>query len=385
MTGKISSSSANGNVKGVRPIEVDKLRLDEENPRLASGLGGDTQEDLLKVLWTEMAVDEVALSIAANGFFPEENLFVIRQNPKEKDEKKKRYIVVEGNRRLAAVLLLRDEKLREKIKATDLPKITAKARTALDTLPVAIYERRQDLWEYFGFRHINGPKPWDSFSKAKYISDVKDKYKIPLEEIARKIGDQHSTVKKLYRGYIVLLQAESKAGFDREDIVRNKFYFSHLYTALDQQGYQEFLGITAENSLKPNPVRPRKLALLHELMVWIYGSRAEKIQPLIRTQHPDLTILREIISKPRALSALRAGYSLERSWDVAKGDELRFREALTRAKEDLMEASGSVTLGYTGKDSEDLDEMMDEILQIAQGVSDAMMAKRGKRRSRTRS
>jgi hypothetical protein len=247
--------STDGNVEGIRLVAVDKLLLDDENPRLASGLGGDTQEDLLKVLWTEMSVDEVALSIAANGFFPEENLFVVPQNPKEKDEREKRYIVVEGNRRLAAVRLLRDEKLRERIKATDLPKITAHARAALDTLPVAVYKNRQDLWEYFGFRHINGPKPWDSFSKAKYISDVKDNYKIPLEEIARKIGDQHSTVKKLYRGYVVLLQAESQAGFDRADIIRNKFYFSHLYTALDQQGYQEFLDITPENSLKPHPVK----------------------------------------------------------------------------------------------------------------------------------
>jgi hypothetical protein len=384
MTGKNTSPSSNGVTGGVQPIEIDKLLLDDENPRLASGLGGDTQEDLLRILWTEMSVDEVALSIAANGFFPEENLFVVPQNPNEKEQSKKRFVVVEGNRRLAAVRLLRDERLREKIKATDLPKITATARAALDTLPVAIYDSREDLWEYFGFRHINGPKPWDSFSKAKYISDVKDNYKIPLEEIARKIGDQHSTVKKLYRGYVVLLQAEAQAGFDRADIIRNKFYFSHLYTALDQQGYQEFLGITSEQSLKPNPVKKSWLKHLRELMVWIYGSRGERLQPLIRTQHPDLTILREIISKPRALSALRAGYSLERSYDVAKGDALRFREALTRTKEDLMEASGAVTLGYASKGNEDLDEMMDEILTIASDVSESMKAKRGKKRSRTR-
>lgn len=382
MTSKTTSPSNNGNIEGVHPIEIDKLLLDDENPRLASGLGGDTQEDLLKVLWTEMSVDEVALSIAANGFFPEENLFVVPQNPKEKDESRKRYVVVEGNRRLAAVRLLRDEKLREKIKATDLPKITASARAALDKLPVAVYENRKDLWEYFGFRHINGPKPWDSFSKAKYISDVKDNYKIPLDEIARKIGDQHSTVRKLYRGYVVLLQSELQAGFDRADIIRNKFYFSHLYTALDQQGYQEFLDITPENSLKPNPVKKGQLKHLKELMGWIYGSRAEGIQPLIRTQHPDLTILREIISKPRALSALRAGYSLERSYDVAKGDALRFREALTRAKEDLMEASGAVTLGYVSKGNEDLDDMMGEILTIAQNVSDSMNAKKDKTKSK---
>jgi len=379
-----TKSSSNGAGQIIHQIEVDRLFLDEENPRLASGHGGDTQEDLMKILWTEMAVDEVALSIAANGFFQEENLFVIPRNPKEKDESKRTYTVVEGNRRLAAVKLLRDENLRERIKATDLPKLNAKEIAALNKLPVAIYNDHEELWEYFGFRHINGPKPWDSFSKAKYIADVKDRYNVPLDEIARKIGDQHSTVKKLYRGYVALQQAESQANFDREDIIRNKFYFSHLYTAVDQQGYQEFLGITPESSLKPNPVPKSKLKELHELMVWIYGSKSEGVQPVVRTQSPDLNILREVISKPRALSALRAGYSLDRSYDVAKGDRLRFREALTRAKEDLMEAAGAVALGYIGRGDEDLDEMMDEILVIAQDVNESMQSKRAKKNVKSR-
>jgi hypothetical protein len=358
-------------------VEVSRLLLDPENPRLASGRGGDTPEDLLKVLWTEMSVDEVALSIAANGFFPEENLFVIPESPKEKNEEKKKYIVVEGNRRLAAVLLLRDENLRERIRATDLPKINIKERAALDKLPVAMYNSREELWEYFGFRHINGPKPWDSFSKAKYIADVKDLFKVPLDEIARKIGDRHSTVQKLYRGYVVLLQAESQAGFDREDRIRNKFYFSHLYTATDQNGYQKFLGITPENSLKPNPVPKSKLQDLHELMVWIYGSKVENKQPVVRTQHPDLTNLRAVISDRRALSALRAGYSLDRSYEIARGDKQRFQESLTRAKEDLMEANGTVTLGYTG--DEDLLQMMSEILTIAKDLHSTMEKKTIKR------
>lgn len=370
-----SNSTENNHQRIVR-IDVDKLLLDMENPRLASGHGGDTQEDILRVLWTEMSVDEVALSISANGFFPEENLFVIPENPKEKDEKQKKYIVVEGNRRLAAVRLLRDEQLRKRLKATDLPRITPKARTALDKLPVSIYENREQLWEYFGFRHINGPKPWDSFSKAKYIVFVKDNFGVSLDEIARKIGDQNLTVQKLYRGYVILLQAESQAGFDREDRIRNKFYFSHLYTATDQLGYQEFLGITAKNSLKPNPVPKPKLGELHELMIWIYGSRAEKKQPIVKTQHPDLTTLRQVISDKRALSALRAGYSLERSYDVARGDKLRFQEALTKAKEDLMEANGFVTLGYTGE--EDQIKVVDEILILATDLHATMRIKRTK-------
>lgn len=240
-------------------------------------------------------------------------------------------------------------------------------------MPVSIYNNREQLWEYFGFRHINGPKPWDSFSKAKYIADVRNNFNVPLNEIARKIGDQHSTVQKLYRGYVILLQAESQAGFNREDAIRNKFYFSHLYTAVDQSPYQNFLGITPKNSLKPNPVQKSKLKELRELMIWIYGSRTEKIEPLVRSQNPDLNILREVLGDRRALSAIRAGYSLGRAHEVAIGDERRFQDSLTRAKEDLMEAQGTVTLGYKG--DEDHFRFMTDVLAIARTLHSTMEKK----------
>jgi hypothetical protein len=371
------SVEGNGNnIQTIRYIPVDQLLLDKENPRLASGNGGDSQVDLVRVLWTEMSVDEVALSIAANGFFPEETLFAIPEEAKGKFTLKKKYVVVEGNRRLAAVMLLRDDELRKKLKATDLPKISTKAKAKLDSLPVSVYNNREELWAYFGFRHINGPKPWDAFSKAKYVAGVKNNFKIPLDEIARRIGDRHSTVQKLYRGYEILLQAEKAAGFNREDRIKNKFYFSHLYTAVDQGEYQKFLGITSSGSLKPNPIPSPKLGELRELMIWIYGSQRDNKQPVVQSQNPDLNILREVIGDRRALSALRGGISLYRSYEIARGDEQRFQEALTKAKENLTEASGTEVLGYKG--DEDAFMLVKEINSVATELHSSMERKRVK-------
>ena len=363
----------------ITPIPVENLLLDGENPRLASGRGADTQRDLLRVLWNEMAVDEVALSIAANGYFQEEPLLAIPLDPNEKVESRKKFVVVEGNRRLAAVLLLRDESLRKEMRATELPHIAQADRAALDTLPVSVYENRKDLWEYFGFRHINGPKPWDAFSKAKYVADVKEQYGISLKEIAKSIGDRHALVIRFYRGYKLLQQAEDLGLFEKDDIVRNRFYFSHLYTAADQSDFQEFLGITAEDSLKPNPVPEAKHNELRELLVWFYGSRAAKKEPVVRTQNPDLNTLREVISSPPALAALRSGYPLDRSHEISIGDARRFRESLTRTKEDLQQAKATVTSGYDGES--DLYELMEDILLIAPTVQSEMKRKRKRKRS----
>ena len=96
-------------------IPAAELHFDSSNPRLF--LENDLpDEELVLILWREFAVDEVALSIANNGYFRHEPLFVARESG--------RLIVVEGNRRLAAVRLLVDGDLRKRVKATDLPQIT---------------------------------------------------------------------------------------------------------------------------------------------------------------------------------------------------------------------------------------------------------------------
>lgn len=156
----------------IERIPITHLRLDKENPRLAAIHGETTQKGLIKKLWDEMAVDELALSIAANGYFEEEPLIVIPEKAGNKNPKQDTFTVVEGNRRLAAVLILRDANLRLTLGATDLPTITPEAARRLDELPVSIYDTREELWEYFGFRHINGPQAWDAFSKAQFVAKV---------------------------------------------------------------------------------------------------------------------------------------------------------------------------------------------------------------------
>lgn len=355
----------------LEPKPVDQLELDEENPRLASASEEpDGQRALAKVLWEEMAVDEVALSIAANGFFQEEPLFVI---PKAGHPKK--YIVVEGNRRLTAVRLLRDAALRKYVGAEDLPVITAEQRKKLDELPVSIYPSRRSLWEYFGFRHINGPQPWDAFAKAKYVADVHEDYKVPLKDIARKIGDRHSIVQRLYNGYKVLQQAESKTGFSKDDAFRNRFYFSHLYTAIDYSEFREFLGINPEKEeLRENPVPSKNVDELKLLMRWIYGSKAEGIEPLVKSQNPDLNVLREVVKTARGVTALRKGVPLNRAHEISIGDERRFREALTLAKDNVQQAKATVTTGYKG--DKELYEVVDDIISVAESIKAEMKPKR---------
>lgn len=324
---------------GAKLIPVHELLLDPRNPRLAGmDLTLNDQEEILKVLWRDRAVNELVDSIAASGYWRHEELFACRESGK--------LIVIEGNRRLSAVKLLVDDRLRNIAGVSGLPVLSQADKKSLGELPV-IECRRDDIWQYIGFKHVNGPQDWDSIAKAEYIARVHDEYHVPLDQIARTIGDRHDTVRRLYRGLMVLAQAE-KTGFDRDDRSNTRFAYSHLWTGLGYANIQEFLGIEAETGFEPNPIPKDKIGNLKELCIWLYGSKKENKEPVIRSQNPDLRKLDEALGSKNGVSALRAGLPLDLAVNASRGDERLFREAMVTAEQKLKEARGFVLTGYHG-------------------------------------
>jgi len=349
-------------------IPTEKLYLDERNPRLVEAGAPKTQEEIRLVLWRDFAVDEIALSIAANGFFRREPLFATKEA--------NHLYVVEGNRRLAAVQLLLNEQFRREVGATDLPPLSPAVREDLRTLPVVICDREL-IWEYLGFKHVNGPQQWQSYSKAQYIAWVRNTLGISLDEIARRIGDQHSTVKRLYRALMVLQQAEKARVYRRDDRYKKHFSFSHLYTGLDYAGVEKFLGLPADDGFKERPVPRSKINNLGELCVWLYGSKSRDKPPVIESQNPDLRVLDEVLLTKDGIAALRRGLPLTVARDIGKGDEKLFREALVGAKQSLQEARGKLLTGYKGET--DLLVTSQEISELAGNIHAEMSSIRGKR------
>jgi hypothetical protein len=362
------------NEEAVEWLNADELLFDEENPRLQeeADLGeGNTQERILLALWRDFAVEEVALSIAANGYFPHEPLFVTRETAG--------LVVIEGNRRLAAVRLLRDASLRQLVGATDLPRISTTDRRNLETLPALVLER-EDVWQYLGFKHVNGPQAWRSYSKAQYIAWVHNALKIPLDEIARRIGDQHATVSRLYTALMALDQAERAGTFFVDDRAKQHFSFSHLYTGLSYTGIQAYIGFDPKKKVTATPLPRAKLSEFGELCEWMYGSRSKSKEPLVRSQNPDLRILDEVIQSKNGVAALRQGLPLSVARDISKGDERLFREAIVGAKQSLQEARARILTGYGGEP--DLLETAEDIVELADKVFDEMSGMRASKRRR---
>jgi hypothetical protein len=342
---------------------VEDLYLDARNPRLAGlELEVKQQSEIAKVLWRDRAVNELVDSIASSGYWMHEELFAAREDS--------HLVVIEGNRRLAAVKLLIDDKLRNSLGITGLPPLNSRAREQLRRLPV-IECRRDEVWQYIGFKHVNGPQDWDSIAKAEYIARVHNEYRKPLEEIARTIGDRHDTVRRLYRGLMVLRQAEKQGRFDKEDRYNTRFAYSHLWTGLGYANIQEFLGLDSESSCKPDPVPKAKIGNLEELCFWMYGSKSRNKPPLIRSQNPDLRNLDEALGNKNGIAALRAGLPLETALNASRGDERLLREALIVAEQKLKEARGLVPTGFDGDDAELVKKARD-IATIAESIAAEM-------------
>ncbi|MCH7916044.1 MAG: hypothetical protein IH856_23900 [Deltaproteobacteria bacterium] len=354
-------------------IATKELYLDKRNPRLFESGAPTTQKEIRLFLWRDFAVDEIALSIAANGFFRTEPLYASKEDG--------HLYVVEGNRRLAAVQLLLDGNLRSEVRATDLPSISSTIRIDLQTLPV-VDCKREDIWQYLGFKHVNGPQQWQSYSKAQYIEWVRNTLHISLDEIARRIGDQHSTVKRFYRALMVLQQAENAGVFGREDRQKKHFSFSHLYTGLDYPGIAKYIGLPRDNGYKEKPVPQSRVKNLGELCVWLYGSKSRDKPPVVESQNPDLRILDDVLLSKDGVAALRSGLPLTVARDIGKGDEKLFREAFVSAKQSLQEARGKLLTGYKGEI--DLLVTAQEISELAGSIYEEMSSLRGRRSRKQR-
>ena len=334
---------------------IEDLFFDVNNPRLVEfNITASTSEkSIIKILWKYMAIDEIVMSILAHGFFNHEAIYAVREDGK--------MIVVEGNRRLAAVKSILNPGIIGAGMNKHLPKITDEKRRALEEngLPVFVLDDREAAWRYIGFKHVNGAAKWGSYAKAQYIASVHNNFGKSLDEIAEQIGDANNTVKKLYQGLMVIREAEKRTSFRSEDTYNSRLYFSHLYTAIGYEGFRKYIDLTL-NGDGTIIIPEKRTKQLEELMIWLYGSKSEEIEPVVRSQNPDLKHLDAVLQNKEATVALQNNASLNTAFEITRGGSEVLFAALVDAKIAVQKALANSTY-YNGEE---------EILRIAGTIAD---------------
>lgn len=257
-------------------VPVDDLYLDPTNPRLGRSIAKPnlTQVSILDLM-RDWSLDELAESFLTSGFWPQEALIAVR----ELLYGKQRFVVVEGNRRLAALKCLKaavDGRPPSKY-WTDLVKAHKPPQGLFDKVPYIEVDNRSDVSAYLGFRHVTGIKEWKPAEKAQYIAKLIEDDKLSYEDVRRKIGSKAPTVRQHYISYRLLLQMEAQEGV-AIDKVEDKF--SVLYLSLRTQGVQKYLhiDIQAPPGKAVTPVPKAHLDSLVYYAKWLFGD--EKTPPL---------------------------------------------------------------------------------------------------------
>lgn len=294
-------------------VSLDSLRLDRSNPRLSGGAKPATDESIIARLYGAAELDELLQSISANGYLDVEPLIVTRGSGGDD------LVVLEGNRRLAALRLLREPDLADRIASSEririrVPAVDSSVRGTFDPVSAHHVASREDARAFIGFKHINGPARWDAYAKARFVAAWYRSDGVDLDRIARSIGDRHDTIKRMVSAICVLDQAIATERFAIGDRFTKKFNFSHLYAALGWSPYREYLGLGsrwARHDPTPDPVPADKLDALRKVLVWIYGSKTDDAPPVVRSQNPDIKRLGEVLASAEGRHVLEATRNLD--------------------------------------------------------------------------
>jgi len=271
----MTSNAAHIPLRSAYRVPVERLALDRSNPRLVTMEGPLDDTKIISQLYRAGELGELLQSIAANGYLDIEPLIVLEDD--------NQLIVLEGNRRLAAIRLFREPYLvselaqRQRLRIK-LPTISPKHRETLEEISVYRVGTRSEANSYIGFKHINGAAKWDSYAKARFAAAWYRNEQISLEEIASRIGDKHDTVKRMVNAIYVLEQAGNQDVFHLNDRNVGRINFSHLYTALSRSGFMIFLGLGSSWSNynpEPNPIPEDRLTALRGVsLAWRCRGRS---------------------------------------------------------------------------------------------------------------
>lgn len=300
-------------------IPIDNLIYDIENPRIPMSVKQEDENSVLEWMINKENVVDLMFSIGEKGFFPGEPLLVIKSSDSDK------FITVEGNRRFTATLLLQYPE-KAPVRKNTILEIVEKANYRPDKLPVVIFNSREEIVDYLGYRHITGVEPWDALSKARYLKvlynrlDDGMKPSEKYQALARQIGSKAPYVRQLLLGSRLVDIIEGEDYFNIRDLSDRTFEFGSFYTAIVRPNIAKYIGINIDDD---NPFKDLNTEHLHELVMWMFEKNSENQTRLGESR--NLTRLNKILDPQysAALEAFKGGMSLTAAVDLTdEADEI---------------------------------------------------------------
>lgn len=283
-------------------VNAADLLFDPGNPRF----GGKSEQHTLSEIENQQERIQKILegdphyalrlleSFRKNGFIRYEPLVVRKMG--------KKYVVIEGNRRLAAV-----RHILQNVDGSFPPDLIQKFKK----IPVLVFHQAEDqshirdMRVYLGVRHLFGFKDWPAESKATFL-DEQIKSSDDLERTVDELGIKKSAVRR----YLVPYRMIRKARQHLKGVSDQEFWT--LGEALTRSGIPEYI----ELEVNPDTLEVEKfnLAKLKRLIDFLYGEpngdgkRDVKTRKVTDTR--ESSDLAKVLSDPKAAAKLERGATL---------------------------------------------------------------------------
>lgn len=305
--------------KSIEQIPIDELTFDVANPRIPKSLNGSDEESVLEWMINKENVIELMYSIGEKGFFQGEPLLVIQ------DKTIGKYISVEGNRRYTATYLLQYPD-KAPVRKTTINEIAINAQYRPQRIPAVVFDTREDIIDYLGYRHITGIEPWDALAKARYLSILYNRIDTdipPYEKykaLARQIGSNAPYVRQILLGGKLVEIIESKNYFDIQGLDDKSFEFGSFYTGIVRPNIAKYIGVDIDAD---EPLEHLNIDHLCDLVKWMFEKNNENQTRLGESR--NLTKLNKILDPKyeNALEIFKKGASLTSAAELTdEADEI---------------------------------------------------------------
>ena len=335
------------NTAEIQYVSINNLLLDDRNPRFGGNIESSiTQKSLLESIVEKHGVTDLLTSMSANGYFSAEPVVAVPDGAES-------YIVVEGNRRLAAALILTQSDRASDYKDLATKWVFDTNRDKVESLkefPVSVLpERNEELIAYLGAKHIRGSKPWDSYAKAHWLFELmaSSGSAMTVEQAARLVGDQNpNTVKRILEAYVLMQQLREERNYRSEHSMvsgrgSNPDYpFSWVYTALGYENIRTWIdiaGLDSRQDVKADTKvlkTEKALSNSEKLIDFLFGSKSKPSQPVVKESR-GIRLLSELVKDSLSVQELENGSPVEDVWESLRPVEERLEDLFFKSMKDL--------------------------------------------------
>lgn len=322
---------------------IDVLLPDQENPRIPHDKRALEPNDLIKYVANKYDSLTIARSITQHRFFPSEPLIVLAEGDN--------FIVLEGNRRLAALKILLNPELRNGLTEEDEWNALATDKVS-NEVPVIVVPDRRSVAPIIGYRHISGIEQWDPYAKARYIASQIDDSELTFEQTAIEVGEKVGEVRANYRNYRIAQQALEE-GIDIGPLTDNFGTFTRAMSST----IREFIDAPRPQdvAIGSDPIPATKTEELGELISYLFGENR------VITDSRDLGRLATVLGSEDGVQILRSDVPNERKLSdayIASGGLLqRLLNSLSTARTSLRSAQVDMA---TYKEDVDVQRLLKE-------------------------